>query len=186
MGNTITLKHDNIDFDSIRIIGIRYTIDNYISDNDLTKYEHWLYGPCNINDIKNIEYIINKEFPEKSACIRQYYNINDKKYYNTSEENFKWPELLHGTANVNTSNYGIILEKCRNDSLKNNCKSQSEIDSYINHLFGVLYFVDNIEEIKNYTNPYSKYLYTITNAFFTGSFTVNNLNFNPSITTNND
>ena len=44
----------------------------------------------------------------------------------------------------------------------------------------------NIAEIKNYTKPYSKYLYKITNGFFSNSFTVNNLNLNPSITTNND
>ena len=94
--------------------------------------------------------------------------------------------LLHGTANVNSSNYGIIIEKYRNDSLKNNCKSESEIDSYIEHSFSILYFVDNIAQIRNYEKPYSKYLYTITNTFFSNSFTVNNLNFNPSITTNND
>ena len=46
--------------------------------------------------------------------------------------------------------------------------------------------MNNIAEIKNYTKPYSKYLYKITNGFFSNSFTVNNLNLNPSITTNND
>ena len=186
LGNTLDLQHQNIDFESVRIFGFKYTIDNYISNNNLSRYEHWLYGPCYINDTKNIEdIIINKEFPQKSACIRQYYDINNHKYYNTSEDNFKWPELLHGTANVKTSNYGIILEKCRNDSLKNNCKSESEIDSYIEHSIGILYFVDNIAQIKNYTKPYSKYLYTVTNGFFSNSLTINNLNFNPSLTTDN-
>ena len=37
LGNTITLKHDNIDFESIRIIGFKYTIDNYISNNNLSQ-----------------------------------------------------------------------------------------------------------------------------------------------------
>ena len=127
LGNTINWKHD-IDFESIRIFGFKYTIENYISHNNLSEHEHWIYGPCNINDVKNIEdIIVNIEFPQKSACIRQYYDINNHKYYTTSEENFKWPELLHGLSNSYTSNYGIIIEKCKNDSLKNNGKFNQKL-----------------------------------------------------------
>ena len=65
-----------------------------------------------------------------------------KKYYDTTENEFIWPTLMHGCSNDKTSNYGIIIEKCRNDTLKKNCKSQSEIDEYLEHKYGILYFID--------------------------------------------
>ena len=143
-----------------------------------------MYGPCNNNDIKNIEYLVNnQEFPEKAACIRKYFDSNNKQYYTTSDQNFKWPELRRGSSNDNATNYGIIIEKCRNDSLQRNCKTKNEIDDYLNHLFPILYFVDNYAEVLNYKNPYVKHLFKLTNGFFEKSFTVNNLNFNPTIIT---
>ena len=181
LGNTKNIKDNkNLDFDAIRIFGFEYSIDNYISNNDLSKYNHWLYGPCNNNDVKNIEELIIQEFPEKSACIRGYFSVENQKYYNNSDKNFKWPALLYGCSNDNSVNYGIIIEKCKNDSLKNNCKSELEIETYILNSFAILYFVDNYAEVLNYKNPYVKYLYKLTNGFFSNSFTVNNLNFNPT------
>ena len=184
--NTNDREDSEIDFNSIRIFGFEYTIDTYISNNNLSQYNHWLYGSCNSNDIKNIESYVNEEFPEKSSCIRYYYDAENHKYYNISQKNFKWPALLHGTSNDNTTNYGIVVEKCRNDSLQNNCKSESEIDDYIQHLYIILFFIDNYIEVLNYKTPYIKYLNKLTNGLFSGSFTINNLNFNPSIIKDND
>ena len=184
--NTNDREDSEIDFNSIRIFGFEYTIDTYISNNNLSQYNHWLYGSCNSNDIKNIESYVNEEFPEKSSCIRYYYDAENHKYYNTSQKNFKWPALLHGTSNDNNTNYGIVVEKCRNDSLQNNCKSESEIDDYIQHLYIILFFIDNYIEVLNYKTPYIKYLNKLTNGLFSGSFTINNLNFNPSIIKDND
>ena len=187
LGDTKNNKNNkNLDFESIRIFGFEYTIDNYISNNDLSKYNHWLYGPCNNNDMKNVEELIIQEFPEKSACIRQYFNVENQKYYNISDKNFKWPALLHGCSNDNRVNYGIIIEKCRNNSLKNNCKPEFEIESYILNSFAILYFVDSYADVLNYKNPYVKYLHKLTNGFFSNSFTINNLNFNPTIITSNN
>ena len=187
LGDTKNNKNNkNLDFESIRIFGFEYTIDNYISNNDLSKYNHWLYGPCNNNDMKNVEELIIQEFPEKSAYIRQYFNVENQKYYNISDKNFKWPTLLHGCSNDNRVNYGIIIEKCRNNSLKNNCKPEFEIESYILNSFAILYFVDSYADVLNYKNPYVKYLHKLTNGFFSNSFTINNLNFNPTIITSNN
>ena len=185
-GDTNDRSIKNIDFESIRIFGIEYSIDIYVSNNNLLEYNHWLYGPCNNNDINNLEYLINQDFPEKGACIRQYFDVEKQKYYNTSEDNFKWPTLSHGCSNGNAINYGIIIEKCTNNSLQNNCKSNSEFDSYLKHLYAILYFVDNYAQLLNYREPYVKYLYKLTNGLFADSFTVNNLNFNPSIISSND
>ena len=186
-GDTNSRGIEYIDFESINIIGIERSIDNYVSNNNISNFNHWLYGPCNNNDIKHIEnLIINKEFPEKGACIRQYYNANNQKYYNTTDKNFIWPSLYHGCSNDKSKNYGIVVEKCKNNSLKNNCKSNSEIDSYLEHLYAILYFVDNYAQLLNYKMPYVNYLYKLTNGLSTNSFTVNNLNFNPSIINSNE
>ena len=186
LGNTNTREKQRIDFDSIRIFGFESTVDIYLSNNNLSQYNHWIYGLCNSNDIKNIKNLANnQEFPDQSACIRYYFDAKTQKYYNTSDNNFNWPALLHGASNVNCTNYGIILEKCRNDSLKNNCRSEEYIDNYIEHLYAVLFFIDNYADVLSYENPYKKYLNKLTNGLFSNSFTVNNLNFNPMVITNN-
>ena len=186
LGNTSSNDNSDIDFESIRIIGIDLPLDNYLSNNNLTKFNHWLYGPCNKNDIDNKTIDIKQEFPEKSACIRRYFNSEKKQYYNTTEIEFKWPILMNGCSSENSTTYGIIMEKCRNDSLKNNCKSNSEIDDYIKHIYGILFFIDNYVELLDYKKPFVKYLYKLTNGFSTNSFTINNLNFNPSSVTDSD
>ena len=186
LGDTNNNQAQDIDFKSIRVIGMESPIDHYMSDNNLTKFNHWLYGPCNNDDMENMNDLVKVDFPEKSACIRQYFNAEHQKYYNTKEKNFRWPALIHGCSNNNAVNYGIIMEKCRNDSLTNYCKSKIEIDYYLEHLYGILYFIDTYAEVLNFENPYTKYLYKLTNGFFSHSFTVNNLNFNPSLIGNND
>ena len=186
LGDTNNNQAQDIDFESIRVIGMELPIDNYMSNNNLTKFNHWLYGPCNNDDMENMTDLVKLDFPEKAACIRQYFSVEDQKYYNTKEKNFRWPALIHGCSNNNAVNYGIIMEKCRNDSLTNYCKSKTEINYYLEHLYGILYFIDTYAEVLNFENPYTKYLYKLTNGFFSHSFTVNNLNFNPSLISNND
>ena len=177
----------NIDFESVRIFGFSSSLDDYIDNKNLSQYNHWLYGPCNNNDIKNLEDIINNiEFPEKSVCIRKFFDINTQKYYNTSEQLFKWPELLHGLDNDKGVNYKIIIEKCNNDSLQIKCKSDYEIESYLNSFKIFLYFVDNYEEVSNYLRPINKYLYKLTDEFFLYGFTINNIYFNPLVITDNN
>ena len=186
LGDTASNENQEIDFQSIRIIGLDFSIENYYTNNNLTNFDHWLYGPCNNNDIQNLSDIVIKDFPEKSACIWQFFNSEEQKYYNTTDKKFKWPALIHGCSHDKASNYGIIMEKCRNDSLKTNCKSKSEIDLYFEHIFGILYFIDNYAEVLDFEHPYVKYLYKLTNGFYPNSFTINHLNFNPALITSND
>ena len=106
-----------IDFDSVRFIGLEITIDMYNSDSDLTKYNHWIYGKCNNDtDIEGIEdrsYLIYFNFIEysKSACIRKYYNKTTGKYYETNDINFRRPSIDRGCANKGATYYGIVVEK---------------------------------------------------------------------------
>ena len=175
-----------VDFDLITIIGIEETIDIYQENNDLTLYNHWLYGNCNNStDIVGINSLIKFEHFTESACIRKYYNKDDKKYYNTNEKKFRWPKILHGSSHPNRTFYGVIVEKCRNTTLKllsdgKHCKSKEEIISYIKANSVNFLLIDQFTDILNYTTPYRKYFYSISNGLFEESYTTNHLNLNPT------
>ena len=140
--NTDTHENEEIDFESIRIIGLEKSIEVYLTDTNLTKHIHWIYGPCNDKDSENIKEFLINDFPQKSACIRQYFDITTQKYYNTTEPNFKWPYIQKETANKKSTNYGVVVEKCRNDTLKNDCKSKDYINQYLKTRYFAFYFID--------------------------------------------
>ena len=177
-----------IDFDIVRIIGVEnITIGEYPS-TDLENTPHWLYGLCNNDtDTVNIGYLITLETYTNCACIRKYYNPQTKEYYDTTNNNFVWPSLLHGMSNDDHSYYGLIVEKCKEDNLRKksglkSCKSSDEIDTYIYSHAILVYLIDHYSDVLNYKNPFIKYLYSVSNMFFENSYTINNLNFNPATT----
>lgn len=176
-------QYEPIDFNAIRIIGLEETIDNYMNDtNKATKY-HWIYGPCNNDtDTKGISHLTSKEIFIHSACIRKYYNLEDRQYYDSSHPKFKWPIIKHGCSNPNRTFYGIIIEKCLNDSLKSDCHPLDYTNQYLKHYSIVYQMIDHYPEMVNYQNPFIKYFYLLANGIFTDSFTINHYNFNPAIT----
>ena len=180
------------DFDAFRIIGLEETPDIYIRDNDLSKYDHWLYGPCNNNsDTKGISHLINFEYFEQSGCIRKYYDKDKKKYFEQNDENFRWPLVTKGASNPNRTFYGVIMEKCRNDEMRilsgdGECKNDEEINIIMTSSSIIFYIIDNYADVLNYKNPIKKYLYAIASGIYTGSMSQNHLNFNPvTMTTHN-
>jgi len=175
------------DFDSIRIIGLdRITIDNYMRDNDLEHYNHWLYGNCNNGtDTEGIGYLVTQDKFTQSACIRKYYDMNKKRYYDVGDSNFIWPIIHHGMSHPDANMYGVIVEKCRNDTLRTLsgarvCKTPEYIDEYVYSSYVRFILVDNYADVLNYQNPLTKYLFAVTNGVFSGTFTTNHLNFNPA------
>ena len=169
------------DFNLFRIFGIRDQVELYSStDRDLSKMEHWLYGNCNNDsDIRGIEHLITMDYFTESACIRKYYDKNEKKYYNTDEPGFIWPSLDKGCSHPNRTFYGIIVERCRNDSLKNDCKSIEEIERYtLTHAIG-FQIIDHYADVYNYHEPITKYIYNFQTGIYDDSYTTNHLNFNP-------
>ncbi len=46
----------------------------------------WIFN--NNSDTKGIGHLIVQDKFEKSACIRKYYNMETKKYYDTGDPNF--------------------------------------------------------------------------------------------------
>ena len=102
-GNSNRIYDTNrMDFTYFRIVGLETYFDAFLSDKNLTKYDHWLYGYCNNeSDTKGIGYLINDEHFSNFACIRKYYSSIDMKYYDTRNPNFRWPEIAHGIYNPN-------------------------------------------------------------------------------------
>jgi len=132
--------------------------------------------------------LINNNFFGKSACIKKYFDSEEKKYYNKNESKFKWPVIAHGSNNFNNQFYSIYMGKCKEDILKlilgdgHHCKNDSEIDEYFNGEGSKVlnfYFVDNNVNILNYKNPLSKYINKIDNKIYQNQYPINNINFNP-------
>ena len=173
------------DFDAFRIFGIEEAPDIYIRDNDLSKYDHWLYGPCNNkSDTEGISYLIDFKYFEQSGCIRKYYDKDKKNYFLPNEENFRWPLVKKGASNPNRTFYGVIMEKCRNDEMRSlsgdgACKSDEEINLIMTSSSIVFYIIDNYADVLNYKTPIRKYLYAVPSGIYSGSISQNNLNFNP-------
>ena len=113
------LTNKGIDFSLFRIIGLEDYFQIYLNDNNnLSNYNHWLYGKCNgIIDNEELGNLIQFDFFERSACIIKYFNKEEQKYYNIGDPKFRWPIIAHGTYSNNVKLYNIIVEKCERSSL---------------------------------------------------------------------
>ena len=149
--NDKELKDEGVDFRSFRIIGLEIFYQQYINNKNISNYDHWLYGLCNLeNDTVGIKYLVNHNFFQNSACIRKYFNSKEKKYYDTWEPQFRWPEMAHGTYNSENKFFCIILERCEEETInlilkgKNKCKSDDEIKNSIGYNSAAHFFyIDN-------------------------------------------
>ena len=184
-----TNKKVPLDFGALRIVGFDdvYAGD-YKENKSLVKYkDHWIYGKCNNDtDTEGIGYLIDQDYYTESACIRKYYNKDEKKYYETGEEGFRWPVLLKGCSNPARTYYGIIIEKCANSDqfLKDNggteCKSNDEANDYLKGVSLNFQIIDHYADMLNYDMPFTKYFYEVTSAISNQSFIIQHLNFNPA------
>ena len=176
---------NGVDFTIFRVIGIDFYLGSY--DVDFSKYNHWLYGLCNNeSDTKGISHLIDHTYFLNSACIRKYYNATEDKYYDTSDKDFKWPEMSHGTYHPNKSFYGIFLETCHNETVDlvlgkgSHCKTPQEIKEVVISPSNVhLFYIDNYVDSLNYLNPNTKFFNRVENSFSSQSMLTNNLNIDP-------
>ena len=179
---------EGIDFQDFRIIGLEKHLGRYLNNRDLKEYNHWLYGFCNNgSDIEGINYLIDYKFFQKSACIRKFYDKNAQKYYDTKDPKFKWPVIAHGNWKNNSIFYTIILEGCKEDTIKwilgndahcnSNDISKSSIRGGSRANF---YFIDNYVDISKKEEPIIKFIYKIENIIQSNIYPVNHLNFNPT------
>ena len=184
-------KSNGIDFSSFRIIGLEVNFKSYLSDYNISHFNHWVYGKCNTGkDTEGITDLIQYDFFENSACIKKYFNKEDQKYYDVDDTKFRWPVIAHGTANKNIKQYSIIVEKCEENILNlilgegHKCNNTLEFEFNQNNSFYgeiFIYIVNNYVDILNYSNPYKKYVELIGNVLSSDSYSVNHLNFNPSL-----
>ena len=121
---------------------------------------------------------------DQALCIRKYYNKEKDTYYETNDDNFRWPSVDKGSSHPNRTFYGVILEKCRNITARKragyeDCKTDEEINDYIFSSSIIIQLVDYYPEVLNYEAPFTKYFYALTNGLFKDSITINHLNFNP-------
>ena len=182
-------ENEEYDFSLFNKIGIDTYIQDYKNNNDLIKYNHWLYGICNNEtDTKGIAHLITQNYFTKSACIRKYFDSSVQKYYDINDPNFKWPVMAHGTFNPNTKFYALFLTKCDKTILNKvfdeefKCKNNTEIDEFLNY-GGLIHFnfIDQYIDILNYKDSIKKYFYRIENTLDKDNYSINHLNFNPSI-----
>ena len=184
-------KSNGIDFSSFRIIGLEVYFKRYLSDYNISHFNHWVYGKCNIEkDTEGITDLIQYDFFENSACIKKYFNKEDQKYYDVDDHKFRWPVIAHGTANKNIKPYSIIVEKCEENTLNlilgegHKCNNTLEFEFNQNNTFYgeiFIYIINYYVDISNYSNPYKKYIEMIGNVLSSDSYSVNHLNFNPSL-----
>ena len=185
-------KFDNtklgFDFSVLRAVGVNSVYyDQYMDDPEVvSKESHWVYGPCNDDtDIKGIEGLIDPFVYKNSACIREYYNADDDKYYKTGEEGFIWPIIRRGCSSPNSTFYGIIIQRCdyAPNSLKHTgieCKTSEQISESITNLSLKFQLIDQYADVLNYKTPFTKYFYEVTSAVQDGIYIINHLNFNPA------
>ena len=181
-------ENEYFDFTYFNVIGIDTFVQDYQVDNNLTNYNHWLYGYCNNeSDTKGVSHLITQNYFTKSACIKKYFNKSTQKYYDIGHPNFKWPEISHGTFNPQNKFYSIIIKKCEKNILNEifgeeyNCKNENEFEEIFK--FGLIHFnfFDHYVNILKYKEPNMKYFYRIENALNKDNYSINHLNFNPSV-----
>ena len=185
-------KFDNtklgFDFSVLRAVGVNSVYyEQYMNDPEVIANEnHWIYGACNDDtDIKGIEDLIDPIVYKNAACIREYYNKDEKKYYRTGENGFVWPVVEKGCSNPKSTFYGIIVQRCDHapNSLKRNgpaCKSETEISQSIANLSFKYQIIDHYADMLNYAKPFTKYFYEVASAVQDGIYIINHLNFNPA------
>ena len=78
--------------------------------------------------------------------------------------------------------YGIIVETCQNNLLKNNCNSIEEINSFFKRYAISLNFIDHYADSLNYNEPFTYFINSITSGLtISTTASLNNLNFNPRL-----
>ena len=185
-------KFDNtklgFDFSVFRAVGVNSIYyEQYMNEPEVISNEnHWVYGACNDDtDVEGIKDLIDPIVYKNAACIREYYNAKENKYYKTGENGFVWPVVEKGCSNPKSTFYGIIVQRCDHapDSLSHNgpsCKSEEEISQAIKTLSFKYQIIDQYADMLNYTNPFTKYFYEVSSAIQDGIYIVNHLNFNPA------
>ena len=181
-----------VDRKAIYVIGISINDALFTSDNNISKYSHWIYEECEISDLGNYYNTYSQNQIDNltnSLCITKYYDKDLNKVINKNDNNFIYPTLKHGASQHNNFEYGIYFQRCQNHSVinNNNCYSKSDQDKFIKKIIGYeIYFIDHSIDVENYKNPIIYSIHRITSEINANSFVLNHLNFHPVVIRTND
>ena len=173
----------------IRII-ISNVTDMYPKNNNtLIQNDHWIYDLCeNGIDNKNIEKNLFDKIDNytNSACIKYYYNSKDGNYYNKTSNKFIYPSIAHGNSRKDNLYQGLIIEKCKNNSIINKilgpCGTKEEIENYVNINKKIYFsFIDHQIDPTNLNKPFQKFFNSISSYLNNITYPIHNMNFNPLI-----
>ena len=160
----------------------------YINEHDsLSENEHWVYDNCRENeDNKNIDKnILDINSFRNGVCLRYYYSNISHMYYPIEDtENFKFPYIIHGSANKDNLFLETIIEKCDNSSIIStvlgHCGNQKDMDEYVEQYKGInLQILSKRVETDNYNNPIYQYMHSISENLDMNSVPVDNIHLMP-------
>ena len=181
-----------IDTKAIYVIGVSVNDGTFTSDNDISKYSHWIYDSCEESDLGTFKDTYTNEQLSNlfgSLCINRYYDKDTNSVINKNDANFIYPTLAHGASQHNNFEYGLYFQRCQNNSIinGNNCYSKSEQDIYIRKAIGYeIYFIDHSIDVELYHQPIIYSIHRITSELNSASFVLNHLNFHPVVVRTND
>ena len=189
----ITDKDSNkvlpFDFGAFVAIGFDKAYDqDYMKDKTIVeRIDHWVYGYCNNDsDTEGISELIDFEYYEQSACIREYYDSTKKQYIKTGENGFRWPIIEKGCAHPDRTFYGIIIQrrdKAHSQIEKKtpeSCKGVSEINQVVEDVSLKFQIMNHFADMLNYEKPFTKIFQSITSDMTDKTYRTSHLNFNPA------
>ena len=174
-----------IDNRYFEIIGTTIFDGNYLNIRNSSQIDHYIYGPCDNNDIKGIEKSLKDDYLiyfRTSFCIKKFYNKTLNKIININDSDFIYPSLQHGASKMNNQPYNIYIQKCQNNTVINNnsCYSSDyELKDIYNGLYYACIFLNKLVDVNNYKHPISDQFHKVSNLFNKETYTANHLNFNP-------
>ena len=186
--NDDMIINEKIDDHHVTIVG---SINNegylYELNYNITKYDHWLYGECDENDVKDHFQTLGdyQQVYKFGFCIKKFYNSISKTYYDINDDGFYYPYFQVNSKKDDIIHYGLLIQKCKNNTFNDNnfkCESDEEISKYIKKSVGYnIYFLDNTIFIDDYKTPFHYKFSKISNYFNEKSYTINHLNFNAQL-----
>ena len=171
------------------IVGVENHL-RYFDFSNLTSFNHYIYDYCEENDIIGIEDTFKSILQIKNVnfCIKKYYDNITQKVYNLNKNEYSYPIITRGNSDPVPSRYGILIQKCKNSSIINNCYNEDIIDIEIKKFVGYsIEFLDHNILIENYKGVNLNIYNKIGNQFNLGvGYTTNHLNFKPVMVKTND
>ena len=177
------------DFGAFIAIGFDNAYDNqYMEDTNIIKTtDHWVYGYCNNDsDTEGISELIDFEYYEQSACIREYYDSKKKQYIKTGENGFRWPIIEKGCAHPDRTYYGIVIQRRDyahaqiNKTTPETLKNSDQINKVVEDVSLKFQIMNHYADMLNYDKPFTKIFQSITSDMTDGTYRTSHLNFNPA------